>query len=971
MNSSSLEKEIKEYSEYNKQGIVTISKLSDFFKTFSQQGKKFAKSSQNALDDFYHELIKENIYSTFYTTYYCFYENFKNYLKLLEDNFDEFDKKLGQSIEEYETSYKNSYGEAINSFNNLLNVINEKKDILEKDKFTYFESCKSYLDIENKMMHLEDNKTVTPEQVAKINEQFSKSYKIMENFENVYKNGIKEINTIYENNEENYANIIKKFRTINIEKIRFFIRVLKNIYLCTNQFIDNQKEPIIKLEKIADNIKVNRDIILYDEKFNYYNDNKKRFLFVQFLDYKKFKKNTSNIEKQDNKTPEGSNNSSTFGSLFGFFKRGSVSSTEGNSANENKSPEETIKKEIREKVLNLGKNDNSFIEEDDEAKADNLFIKYLLENKEKMDEEKINNMMDKLKKNDNNLINFMSVLITYYKLNKIIKVQNYDNLKHLSIILDLVLNICIKKQSLFDICYMIIFVAEKTLYINENKGHIKEYLYKNLSQNTAFQQKEFWNQLIDEKIKMLADKNVKTEIAKKEKQKENEGSNTMLSGFKNYFLNNKAKENQKLEDEIFSLQLYEEKLLIYAVEILKEYIHHFSSFHFDHTKSSELITDLSIRYKFKNNYVDLFIKQLNSNLHSPKNDKQLLSKEGEKIDYNKLFFNTDKKKYEKISDKKIICLIHSLKFIQLKELPNLLCLNKTYNKSLLKIIYKNILIKYSDMDIKTHIYIWKIILGCSETKKEHNYKNILEEIKKNPNKIPSNEIIRLDSNRTTFEKDKEINREKIYRILNALSLCTPDFHYCQGMNFIAAFFLNIFGDEEEAFYIFLSLLLTSDYGSLFTKEFANLKKYFYVLERIIEILLPELYNYLKVTNVKVSFFASSWFITLFTDTYLNIKNRDNPKVLLRILDLFLFKGYKSILKVGIVLLKHFEYKIMSLSFEELLRFLITDMPKSEFFQNSSYDNLMNTFLNFKIESILINNIEKEYKIRESLEKGKI
>ena len=271
------------------------------------------------------------------------------------------------------------------------------------------------------------------------------------------------------------------------------------------------------------------------------------------------------------------------------------------------------------------------------------------------------------------------------------------------------------------------------------------------------------------------------------------------------------------------------------------------------------------------------------------------------------------------------------------------------------------------MDIKTHIHIWKIILGYTNVKKGYNYQNIIEEMVKNPDKIPASEIINLDVNRTNFEKDKDLNREKISRILKGLSYCCPDINYSQGMNFIAAFLLNLCGDEEEAFYIFLSLLLTSDYGSLFKKELANLKKYFYVFERIIDILLPELYNYLKINNIKVSFFISPWLITLFTDTYLNIKNKENPKVLLRIWDLFLFSGCKSILKVGIPLLKNYEHKIMSLTFEELLRFLISDIPKSDFFQNDSYDNLMKTYINFKIESNLISNIESEYQIKKQLD----
>lgn len=968
MNYSNLEKEMKEYSEYNKQIIVTISKLSQFFKSFGQQGKKFVKSSLKDFEDFYSELMKENNSSTVYVTYYYFYNNFKNYLKIFDETFDSFEGKLGNAIEEYETKFKNSYGEVINQFNDLSNTINEKKGQLEKSKNAYFDSCKATLEIENKIIQLKDyNKLVNREEVTKLNEQLSKSIKSMENNEQSYKAEIRKMNKIYEDNEEKYTAIVKKLRNINIEKVHFFSKTLKDIYTHSSQFITKQNEIISKLDKIGDNIKANRDIILYDEKFNYYNDNKKRFLPEQFLDFKKFKKK---YNRQINNSSQENNTNSTISNLFGFLRPNSFSSDNGG-VKEDNSPAEILQKDINKKVLSLGKNDDRFIENDDEAKADSLFLKQLLFNKEKMNDSEYNNMLNKIKQNDTNLIRFMSVLITFYKSNSILKIDNYDNLNYLSNILDYVLNTCIKNQILFNICFMVLFVAEKTIYINEENIYIKHYLSKILSKNASFQDSKFWLKLIDKKIEMIADKNVKMEIEKKEeREKEDDKSSNLMIGFKNYFFSNKKKENQKLENEILSQQLYEEKLPIYTIEIMEEYMHHFSSFNFEHKKTSELIVDLSTKYKFDNKYVTFFLAQLNSNLFSIKKQNSSVKDAVKELDYNELFFNTDKRKFKKILDKKIRCIIYSLKFIELKELPNLLCLNKSYNQHLLKIIYKNILIKYCDMDIKTHIYIWKIILGYSSTKKNYNYQNILEEMKNNQNKIASSDVIRLDVNRTNFEKDKELNREKITRILNGLSICRPDINYSQGMNFIAAFLLNLCGNEEEAFYIFLSLLLTSDYGSLFTKELANLKKYFYVFERIIDILLPELYNYLKINNIKVSFFISPWFITLFTDTYLNIKERENPKVLLRIWDLFLFSGCKSILKVGISILKNFEHKIMSLTFEELLKFLISDIPKSDFFQNSSYDNLMKTYINFKIESDLIVNIESEYQIKTQLNKEK-
>ena len=50
--------------------------------------------------------------------------------------------------------------------------------------------------------------------------------------------------------------------------------------------------------------------------------------------------------------------------------------------------------------------------------------------------------------------------------------------------------------------------------------------------------------------------------------------------------------------------------------------------------------------------------------------------------------------------------------------------------------------------------------------------------------------------------------------------------------------------------------------------------------------------------------------------------------------------------------------------EELLRFLINDILKYDFFQNENYDNLRNIYEKLKIENALIDNIESEYDLKE-------
>ena len=67
----------------------------------------------------------------------------------------------------------------------------------------------------------------------------------------------------------------------------------------------------------------------------------------------------------------------------------------------------------------------------------------------------------------------------------------------------------------------------------------------------------------------------------------------------------------------------------------------------------------------------------------------------------------------------------------------------------------------------------------------------------------------------------------------------------------------------------------------------------------------------------------------------------------------------GIIKIGISIIKHFESKLLNLTFETLLRFLINDIIKSDFFENESFDNLTFITYNFKIEAGLIKNLENE------------
>lgn len=115
----------------------------------------------------------------------------------------------------------------------------------------------------------------------------------------------------------------------------------------------------------------------------------------------------------------------------------------------------------------------------------------------------------------------------------------------------------------------------------------------------------------------------------------------------------------------------------------------------------------------------------------------------------------------------------------------------------------------------------------------------------------------------------------------------PEINYCQGMNYIAAFLYEYTLNEEDAFLYLLGILHNCDYGDIFFNEFFKLKQFFYVIDRLLYINMPELYIYFKNCGILTSYFSSSWFITLFTNCYQYIADSQNPKILLFVLDSFI------------------------------------------------------------------------------------
>ncbi len=65
-------------------------------------------------------------------------------------------------------------------------------------------------------------------------------------------------------------------------------------------------------------------------------------------------------------------------------------------------------------------------------------------------------------------------------------------------------------------------------------------------------------------------------------------------------------------------------------------------------------------------------------------------------------------------------------------------------------------------------------------------------------------------------------------------------------------------------------------ASLFDQDLPRLKLFFLQLDRMLSIMDPNLYTHFKEEGVTSSYFASAWFITIFTNSLK--QNSENSKV---------------------------------------------------------------------------------------------
>ena len=103
-------------------------------------------------------------------------------------------------------------------------------------------------------------------------------------------------------------------------------------------------------------------------------------------------------------------------------------------------------------------------------------------------------------------------------------------------------------------------------------------------------------------------------------------------------------------------------------------------------------------------------------------------------------------------------------------------------------------------------------------------------------------------------------------ILRTYAFYNSEVSYCQGMNFLAGFLYLFFKDEDITFKALIGLIENFKMTDLFKQDLPLLKQFFYKLDRLVSMCLPQLHTHFKNENITASLYSSGWFITLMANS---------------------------------------------------------------------------------------------------------
>lgn len=974
--------------------INTINDFSNFLKASVRTGEQQHLQTKFASEKMFSDLLRTDSKSTLSKYIFSFYRNFEAYNTKYQNFYSRIDSEIIQPVTLFSKDFEDHFSEALHKFKQLANLVIDRKLLVERSKNKYFEACRAVQEQEKVFLRQQElsESTATPasdNKLRMIHDQLIKLKIMAENLCHAYKIEVELANEEYSKLELSYKIIVSEIRNAEERRLLFYKCHLEKYTILHEELANLIQEYLGRMQNSLVEIDIERDISTFDEKFTkpFLVNNTDRISKEEFVNYEIYKRNIEEALNQSKSKDFGHQHTPSNDSSNNLL----LGSTEDR---------DSMISEVKSTETDI----NSFLQVIYTKSSADSTLKETLSKK----------IEPSQKKNKDEIFRLAPIEYTERLIDSIlIKAKSTSTLDFLNeenflffgeLLAKALININGNSDGYFEMYYAVLFLSSKSRYFKREtltSYYLSSIVAMNVSKKSSLVKKiEFWKKLI---IYKLDKKNSVSEANIQSKYRDQIGSKTNKTYYASttnmlFSLGSKVKnllgtsEGKKIELDATHQKLLKTEQTKNLVSVLKEFIPHMNFYGLNIDDEISLVYDIYSTYSYLISYstkddlindeikskVEYLKAYIYSNNHSAK--KTLLSSHlgPDNFGYsNPLSSNNPRQSIKKSVYANINYLlmqgdITKNQFLVLSCLPFLnnedsvpaLVLNKSLKKHVLKELASRALStknSYFDDDIELgqRLKIWRSLLKTNQLKSEYNYRSLLEELlsmKKDFSHIPSlqknYETLLLDVRRTFFKNNLETNRKVLENIILVILFVNPAICYCQGMNYIGAFIIEITEDEEQAFYLMLGLFLNTNYCELYFKDLYKLKFLFQLFEKALNLKLYECFHHLSVAGITSNYYVSPWFITLFTITLPNIVDNDNPKFILRIWDNFILNGWHAIVSMGLILIKNYSENIVTLKFEDLLNLLINDIVRTGLIQNVNCQKLLAQVeqIDFSIES---------------------
>lgn len=308
MDFSNLNTEYEALSYKMKQGQSTLLNLSCFFKAKAKQSENLYLSTKSSMDRMFNELIKYENKTILSNQIFAFYKNYESY----NTKYKAIIKRLENDIEEptnvYEKHLNENFKLLLDKFKHNYNNIYNRKNLTDKAKNKYFESCRHVQEKEKSIMKIQEalskeaddqpnlnNSTLNNSQ-NKLNLSYDALIEIKVETENLchaYKKEIEITNEDYAKYENIYFEIISEIKRLEESRLYFIKCHLEKYCIIEKELTQINQEYNERLELIIQDLDIEKDIVNFENKhpLSYCLKDNVRIPREEFLNYEIFKRN--------------------------------------------------------------------------------------------------------------------------------------------------------------------------------------------------------------------------------------------------------------------------------------------------------------------------------------------------------------------------------------------------------------------------------------------------------------------------------------------------------------------------------------------------------------------------------------------------------------------------------------------------------------------------------------------------------